>query len=132
MSVFTVDDIRLLEKTISIRERMIDNLLTSELPTKARDLDSYTNLLESVDRSIIQKAKINIEETSNKINEETKGVLTDLLLSLHRGAIPTPTLTEDSYNGDSVPRYEPREMEINEGVLIPKTDHINIGDVIQE
>lgn len=132
MSAFNVDDIRLLEKTINIRERMIDNLLLGELPTKARDIDSFTNLLESVDRSIIQKAKINIEETSNKINEETKGVLTDLLLNLHRGAVPKAVAPTYNASEVQIPKFVPTGMEVTEGVLIPKTDNISISDIVQD
>ena len=132
MSAFNVDDLRLLEKTINIRERMIDNLLLGELPTKARDIDSFTNLLESVDRSIIQKAKINIEETSNKINEETKGVLTDLLLNLHSGAVPMAVAPTDNVSEVEIPKFVPTGKEVTEGVLIPKTDNISISDIIQD
>lgn len=129
MSALSVEDIRLLEKTVNIRERMIDNLLKSELPTKARDIDSFTNLLESVDRSILQKAKISIEENTNKINEETKGVLTDLLLSMHKGEISAPKVTEEVLETREVPKYVPREMDITEGSLIPKSDIVSMEDI---
>lgn len=132
-SSFSVDDIRLLEKTISIRERMIDNLFApdKDLPVKARDIDSYTNLLESVDRSVFSKAKINIEESNGRLQEETKGVLTDLLLSLHRGELPKPVLPETP-SLENVPVFQSTGIEINETVLIPKIDNVTLSDIVED
>lgn len=122
-STFTADDIRLLEKTIGIRERIIDNLMKGDLPTKARDVDSITNLLESVDRSIFGKVKINLEETNNKVNEETKEILKDLLINLHKdNAVSAVSTTKEP------PTFIAPEMEIMEGELMIKQDTDNFGD----
>lgn len=127
-SSFTVDDIRLLEKTISIRERLIDNLMKrEELPTKPREIDSFTNLLESVDRSIFSKVKINIEETQNKVNEETKEVLRDLLLDLHKG-----NNIQSRNEHREAPVFTPADLAINPGELIPKIDHTDVSQFIAE
>ena len=132
-SSFSVEDIRLLEKTINIRERMIDNLFGAgkELPVKARDIDSYTNLLESVDRSVFAKAKISIEESNGKLQEETKGVLTELLLSLHKGEIPKPSAPVEA-SSENIPTFQSSGMEIHEDVLIPKIDNVSLADVVPD
>lgn len=132
MSTLTEEDIRLLEKTTSIKERMIDNLmgLGKELPSKPREIDSYTNLLESVERGIFSRAKINIDEASSKIQEGTKEVLTELLLSLHKGE--GPTAKENLEQIDAVPVYNPQGMDINDGVLIPKIDNISLSDIVPD
>lgn len=129
MSNFTEDDIRLLEKTKSIKERMIDNLFAvgKELPSKPRDIDSYTNLLESLERSVFDRVKISIDEASNKIQEGTKEVLTELLISLHKGEIPTPVENLDRL--EDIPVYSPQGIEVNSGVLIPKIDNVSLSDV---
>ena len=129
MSNFTEDDIRLLEKTKSIKERMIDNLFAvgKELPSKPRDIDSYTNLLESLERSVFDRVKISIDEASNKIQEGTKEVLTELLISLHKGEIPTPV--ENLERLEDIPVYSPQGIEVNSGVLIPKIDNVSLSDV---
>ena len=129
MSNFTEDDIRLLEKTKSIKERMIDNLFAvgKELPSKPRDIDSYTNLLESLERSVFDRVKISIDEASNKIQEGTKEVLTELLISLHKGEVPTPV--ENLERLENIPVYSPQGIEVNSGVLIPKIDNVSLSDV---
>ena len=129
MSNFTEDDIRLLEKTKSIKERMIDNLFAvgKELPSKPRDIDSYTNLLESLERSVFDRVKISIDEANNKIQEGTKEVLTELLISLHKGEVPTPV--ENLERLEDIPVYSPQGIEVNSGVLIPKIDNVSLSDV---
>jgi len=129
MSNFTEEDIRLLEKTKSIKERMIDNLFAvgKELPSKPRDIDSYTNLLESLERSVFDRVKISIDEASNKIQEGTKEVLTELLISLHKGEVPTPV--ENLERLEDIPVYSPQGIEVNSGVLIPKIDNVSLSDV---
>jgi len=126
MSLFTENDLRLLEKTISIRERIIDNLLKNELPTKARDIDSFTNLLESVDRSILGKAKIKIEDSTTKINEETKEILKSILLDLHK-----QSEVNTFSNMKEIPNFESKGLEINEGELIIGQDDINIKSILE-
>lgn len=132
MSTLTEEDIRLLEKTTSIKERMIDNLMGvgKELPSKPREIDSYTNLLESVERGIFSRAKISIDEASSKIQEGTKEVLTELLLSLHKGA--GPAASENLQQLDSIPKYTPQGMEVSEGTLIPRLDSVSLNDVVSE
>lgn len=126
-STFSIEDVRRLEKTIHIREQMID-VLSKELPTKARDVECLTNLLESVDRSIFSKAKISLDEASNRVNEEAKEVLRDLLLTLHKPAGSDGLTVEGQAR--EIPVYESRGVSINDGELIPKLDNMNPDDVL--
>lgn len=125
MSLFTENDIRLLDKTLVIREQLIDNLMKQELPTKARDVECFTNLLESVDRSILAKAKVKIDEDANKNNEETKAILKSLILELHNNP---ETISEGSATIiHEAPEYQsPTDILINDGELIPKVDNIDV------
>ena len=124
MSVFTENDIRLLDKTLIIREQMIDNLLKQELPTKARDIDAFNNLLESVDRSILAKTKVKVDENANKTNEETKAILKGLLMELHNN--PGNVIEGEARVIREVPEYQPTEIGVNDGELIPKVDSIDV------
>lgn len=110
---FTENDVRLLDKTINIRERIIDSILTKDLPTKERDLLAFTNLLESVDRSIFSKAKINIDDVNSKTAEANKEVLKELLLNLHSGNIGAGS-NENTLNKSS-PVFEPKGITLVEG-----------------
>ena len=115
---FSIDDVRLLEKTISIRERLIDNIVQQEnLPIKPREVDSFTNLLESVDRSIFAKAKIKIDDANSRVNEETKEVLKDLLINLHKNQKPSGSSTSTE-----APVFQSTGKQISEGELVTKLD----------
>lgn len=122
-ATFTEEDLRLLEKTINIREKIIDNIVSKELPTKDKDLIAFTNLLESVDRSIFNKAKIKIEDINSKNNEETKEILKDLLLSLHKSTNKETTIKRE------LPEFVSTNISINEGELILKNDNIDISSI---
>jgi hypothetical protein len=126
MATFTEEDLRLLDKTIQIRERLIDSIVETELPSKARDIDSFTNLLESVDRSILNKAKVKLEDSNTKINEESKEILRSLLVELHRGSSAADLALEST---NSPPIYESIGIEINDGELIEKSDDISLSDI---
>ena len=124
---FSIDDIRLLEKTISIRERMIDNIIKQEnLPTKPREVDSFTNLLESVDRSIFAKAKIKIDDSNSRVNEETKEIMKDLLLNLHKNQ--SPASVEPKHEA---PVFQPTGRQVKEGEIIPKQDTADISKYME-
>jgi hypothetical protein len=128
MSLFTENDSRLLEKTLQIREALVDNLIKKELPTNHKDIDSFTNLLESIDRSILGKAKIKVEDSNAKANEETKEILRGLLLDLHRNN--TANVSTASANRSEIPTYKPMNMELNPGELILKQDDVSPQEVL--
>ena len=121
--MFTEEDNRLLTKTLNVRERLIDHLTKESLPTSSRDVDSLTNLLESVDRSILDKAKLKIEEQDSQVNKENKEILKNLLLDLHSNKethIPS---------ANELPEYVPQGITINEGELIRGEDSVSLNDV---
>ncbi len=126
----TPEDIRLLEKTISIRERILDNYLAKEsLPTKPRDVESLTNLLESVDRSILSRAKITVQESANQINEEAKESLRHMLVEMHKTNNLTISIN-DIPSTVNIPSFSPSNIEVNEGELIRKIDNIDADSIL--
>lgn len=127
MSLFTDNDVRLLDKTLIIREQLVDNLMKGELPSKARDVDCFTNLLESIDRSVLAKAKIKVDSDANKTNEETKQILKGLLLELHNNP-SGPNVIEGQVSViREMPEYQPpTDVIVNDGELIPRVDNIDV------
>jgi hypothetical protein len=126
---FEDKDLDLLGKSMLLRERMMDNIAqrkNEDLPVKPSDIMAVTNLLESVDRSIYAKAKINIEDSSSKNEEATREVLRELMVSLHnQRAAGTPVL---GMVGE-IPGYQSRsELTVNSGELITKSDNYSPED----
>lgn len=126
--VFTNKDLNLLDKTMLLRERIIDNyarLKDEELPRKPSDLMAVVNLVESVDRSVFSKAKLTMEKESAEDDKTTKSLLRQLMLDLHENK-PGHTLP-----GVEVvtPVYESNQnLQIGHGELIPKTDVIVLDE----
>lgn len=119
---FDDKDLELLAKTMKLRERMMDNIAQrsdADLPVKPSDLMAVTNLVESVDRSIYAKAKINIEDTSSKSEEATREVLKSLMMDLHRNK-QAPYLESIGH----APSYVPStDISVNEGELVRGSDN---------
>lgn len=130
-SSFTMEDVRRLEKTIGIREKLLDSLTAGELPKGARDIEVLTGLADSIDRSIFARAKINIDEASNAAAEGTKEVLRDLLLTLHTSSGVPQTPQADQPQRD-VPSFQPSGMAINEGEVIVKQDNADVSKFLQQ
>jgi hypothetical protein len=84
-SYFTEEDVRLLEKTLNIREKMVDHLLTKGFPEKSRDVLALSTLLESLDKTILTKSKLAIDDKKNENDAEfNKTIALSILKEVHR------------------------------------------------
>lgn len=126
---FEDKDLELLEKSMKLRERMMDNIARKkddELPAKPSELMAVTNLLESVDRSIYAKAKINIEDTSAKNEEATKEVLRQLMTQLHTNK---PQFNQECIPQAAIPSFQSSgAFSVTDGELITGTDNHVVED----
>ncbi|QXN70616.1 hypothetical protein AGENTSMITH_212 [Bacillus phage vB_BspM_AgentSmith] len=123
MSSYDEEGIRLLDKTVAVRERMIDHLLKSEeLPTKARDVEKFVTLLDSTDKSIFTRAKIKLEESNQKTSEESKELLRDLLLSLHQ----TPKEKDITPTTGVIPQFVSSSMVVTDAEIMLEEDEPDI------
>lgn len=121
---FTTEDLEALDKTQKMRERLagvIMNKEDHELPRKPAELMAVTNLLESIDRSILGRTKMRIDDDSAKNDAANKELLKQLMMDMHNGRKPDlPGVA----NGAPVeaPSYTPSSSTVSPGELILKTD----------
>ena len=124
--VFTNKDLNLLDKTMLLRERIVDNyarLKNEELPKKPSELMAVVNLVESIDRSIFAKSKLTMDKENADDDKTTKALLRQLHRDLHENK-PTQPIRPTSTT-ESVPQYKSNSgLNIEPGELIPKTDLI--------
>lgn len=127
--VFTNEDVTLLDKSMRLRERIMDNfarLPDDQLPRKPAELMAVVNLAESVDRTIIQKAKLNIDKENGEDDKVTKTLLKQLMLDLHTNK-PISSLPGETTR--TAPEYVPTaDIKINDGELIKKADTISLEE----
>ena len=120
---FEESDLELLGKSMKLRERMMNNIAKrddNDLPIKPSDLMAVTNLLESMDRSIYTKAKINIDDSSSRNEEATREVLRGLMVDLHNQRVLGNTPSSQG----QIPGYKSiTDITVNEGELITKSDN---------
>lgn len=127
MSSYDEEGIRLLDKTVAVRERMIDHLLKEEaLPTKARDVEKFITLLDSTDKSIFTRAKIKLEESNQKTSEESKELLRDLLLTLHQN----PKEKEDTPLTGVIPQFVSSSIEVSDAEILLEEDEPDIDQYL--
>lgn len=119
---FTEDDSRLLEKTIKVREKMIDALSEFAMPKKPSDVMAMVSVIESLDKTIMAKAKLKLDDSSNKTAEETQAMMRDLLINLHRDTGKTNTGLINNTLPDSV------DYEVKPGEMKKDIDEVSIKD----
>lgn len=128
-AVFTDEDVRRLDKTMLLRERIVDNfnkLPDDQLPRKPSDLMAVVNLAESVDRSIIQRARLVVDADQAEDDKLTKNVLRGLMQDLHTNKRPGPLPGEAPREA---PVYKGNEnFDIRPGELISKSDNISLEE----
>lgn len=129
MSSYDEEGIRLLDKTVAVRERMIDHLLKAEdLPTKARDVEKFVTLLDSTDKSIFTRAKIKLEESNQKTSEESKELLRGLLLTLHQN----PKETETPVLEGVIPQFVSSSMSVTDAEIMLEEDEPDIDKYLNQ
>ena len=132
-STFTPEDLKTLEETQRMRERLAGVIMgkpDNELPRKPAELMAVTNLLESIDRSVLGRTKLRIDDDSVKNGEANKELLRELMIQMHTNqppAAPAPTSTEPV----SVPAYTPSGSTVQPGELILKNDVYELPEEYQ-
>jgi len=121
--LFSSEDKRILEKTMQIRERIVDNLLTRKLPENEKDILAVTNLLESMDRSVLGKVKIKVKDVENKNMEETKEALKEMIMIMHKKSSEVSLVEDKDVSLPTSVSYE-----VNKDEKLVGIDEINIKD----
>ena len=126
-TTFTPEDIVVLDKTQRMRERLADVIMAkpdAELPRKPAELMAVTNLLESIDRSVLGRTKMRIDDDSSKNEAANKELLRALIIDMHQNrshALPQSTAQVLTQSLDA-PVYTPSSTPVQPGELILRTD----------
>jgi hypothetical protein len=119
---FTEDDIRLLDKTVNVREKMIDALSEFAMPKKPSDVLAMVSVIESLDKTLLAKAKLRLDDSGNKTAQETQQMMRELLINLHRNnGKPSATL-----NSNVLP--DTIEYDIHPDEMKKEIDDVSIKD----
>lgn len=135
-STFTPEDLAALEKTQKMRERLADVIMAkpdNELPRKPAELTAVTNLLESIDRSILGRTKMRIDDDTSKNDAQNKELLRELMIQLHQTPKPLIVIEADGQatQNTNAPSYSPSVSSVSPGELIFKTDTPELPQELQ-
>lgn len=131
---FSQNDIEILDKTTKIRDKLIskfDAALDSEADATSdlKKVKALLELLDSADRQILAKAKLQVEDDSNKANEEWVRHTSDLITELHRmRASGSPS----QGGGDVLPEIPETELRpVKPGQLIVGADNVTYKEFME-
>jgi hypothetical protein len=108
-NVFDLDDSARLNKTLKIRETIMDDLMSNGVPTDKEDRSFLISMMDSIDRTVLGKARIKSDEQANKSQQEATDIVAKVLSSLSGVNSPSnkrtqmPVLLESDYKLDLVP-----------------------------
>lgn len=130
---FTPEELVTLEKTQAMRMRLATNIMEKpddQLPKKPAELMATTNLLESIDRSILGRAKVRVDDDSAKNASENKELLRSLMMELHQNrAAAQQAVPIEANQTTQAPAYAPSgATTVTPGELILRTDVPELPD----
>jgi hypothetical protein len=68
-----------LQKTQSVRMRIVDNITKEGIPTAKEDLDILNKTLDSLDKAVIAKKRLSIDENNSNNEQEASRLLAIML-----------------------------------------------------
>jgi polyhydroxyalkanoate synthesis regulator phasin len=86
---FEMEDQRLLAKTISIREKIVDEMLKDGTPTTKENREFFLRTMEGLEHTVLTKSKIKVDEQNSQNQSKTQEMVANLLLRL--STIPSDT-----------------------------------------
>lgn len=134
-SLLTEEDLVLLDRTQDVRKKLItklDTYYTNKEHIGSKDLESFVGLLDSTDKNIFSRTKIKLEEKNSQTNEESKQILKELLMEMHKKT-PNSEEVHHPHDGHIVPEFQPSSLgeTVKEGELIRKLDEMDVETVVK-
>jgi len=110
-SIFLPEENRLLNKTIDIREKIVDHLLEDGLPHKTSEIRVINELLNSIDSQILGKVDRRLKNDDNKNQEDVVLIISEMLKNINAKKASV--------------QIEERNIELTEGL---RPDEIVLGE----
>ena len=134
-SLLTEEDLALLDRTQNVRKNLITKLDTyyaNKEHIGSKDLESFVGLLDSTDKNIFNRTKIKLEEKNSQTNEESKQILKELLMEMHKRT-PHSEEVHHPHDGHIVPEFQPSQLSetVKDGELIRKLDEMDVESVVK-
>ena len=112
---FTEEDLNRIEKNILMRESILNDIFNDGPPTSMKDRRLAMELTESIDRTIISKAKIISDDNKESDIKDITGMVGRILLKTSTGILNRESL-DPPYLDGSIIVEDPVEGEMDIGI----------------
>lgn len=108
-TIFDSEENRILNKTINIREKIVDQMAGVGLPTKAHELLALNTILDAMDKQVMDKVKIRTKQEEENGKNKTIAMVAEILgrIDTKKGYVPLSnndiTLSDNFLPTDIVP-----------------------------
>jgi hypothetical protein len=123
--VFDERDTEILDKTLNLRMRLMgvfDKKQDSELPVKPSELLAIAQLAGSIDKTVIDRAKVRSNDQNNQSQEKERALLLALMQQMHNNKS-----SQNSQLVHEMPSFESNTtLNISDGELVRGQDSVEL------
>lgn len=129
MSKFTEKDLEILDRTTNVRERLLHELTKGQLPTDSEGVRTIRDLVDSMDKAVFSKAKINVDDKKNELDAQQKMMFQELVKHITGNMTSAPPIQESA----SVPVFDTdMDFKLEDGETMLGKDDIDPTPYIEE
>ncbi len=125
-TIFNHNESRLLNKTMDIREKIVDQMASAGLPTKAHELLALNAVMNDMDKQVMDKVKLRVKQEEDDNKNKTVAMVAEILgrIDSNRGYIPM------SNKDINLPdKYLPNDIVPGETDISP--DKLSLADFVK-
>jgi len=122
VELFQPEEARLINKTVQIREQIVDHLLKDGIPYKTSEIRVINELLNSIDSNILGRVDRRLKHKENENNNDLKEIVKAVLLESEKRkreakangpveALPEEYVLEEVVPGEDSFEYEEITLE---------------------
>jgi len=124
--IFLEEEERVLNKTLYLREDIVDNFIKGGLPEKVGEIRVINELLNSMDNQVLSRSDKRLKHTQNENDKDVTEIIKNILLE-----------TSTMVNVNDAPRdldvvIELKDSEVVSGEDKIEYEELNIDDFIKE
>lgn len=125
-TIFNHNESRVLNKTMDIREKIVDQMASAGLPTKAHELLALNAIMNDMDKQVMDKVKLRVKQEEDDNKNKTVAMVAEILgrIDSNKGYIPM-----SNKDIDLPDKYLPNDIVPGETDVSP--DKLSLADFVK-
>lgn len=125
-TIFNHNESRLLNKTMDIREKIVDQMASAGLPTKAHELLALNAIMNDMDKQVMDKVKLRVKQEEDDNKNKTVAMVAEILGRIDSNKGYVPMSNKDINLPDT---YLPNDIVPGETDVSP--DKLSLADFVK-